>query len=320
MADQLTPKQQKPQKKPEGRSPAYPFIPVYKAIERVQELYNQEGAHAAPLKSALAAWGYGPKSSGGRQTLATMKYYGLIDVTGEGDGRMIRVSEIARKIILDKREDGAEKRALIRQVALMPTAHKTLYQEYPSGLPSDGTVHHFLVFRKQFNNEAANELLAEFKQTASHIGLYEPQTVVDKSQEEPDSEDADEDRLPIRVGDRIQWLSNGIEQFPGGALVEAIHPGGEWLWVSEKLTKSGISMGEVQLLERGLGDVAAAPARPSARGGAPNEERERWPEVGKKPKVSLDDDVLTIIASVKMEDLGALKKKIEALEAFYNAG
>lgn len=247
----------KPVKRQEGRSPAYPFMPVQKALERAHELYNQESTHAAPLKSALGAWSYSPKSSGGRQTLATMRYYGLIDVTGEGDSRMIKVSEIARKIILDKREDGAERRALIRQVALMPSAHKTLYQEYPSGLPSDGKVHHFLVFRKGFNNDAANELIAEFKETASYLGLYEPQNPADKSEEVADDGDTENEHPAVTVGDRIQATVNGVDQFASGAIVLGFSDDGEWVFTDQ--SRTGIALKDVTVMEVAEAQSAKAP-------------------------------------------------------------
>lgn len=177
----------------EGRSPAYPSLPVQKALEKAEALFLREKSNPAPLVSALEAWGYGPKSSGGRQTLATMKYYGLIEVTGEGDARLIRVSEVARRIILDKREDGSEKRALIRQVALTPTAHRAIYQRYSSELPSDGTVHHFLVFERNFNDDAARELISEYKQTAAFVGLYEAEGF----------ESAPNDQIPCDEGDTL---------------------------------------------------------------------------------------------------------------------
>src|SRR6476661_192373 len=120
-----------------GRSPAYPSFSVQKALEQVKALYEQEKEYAAPFASALKAWGYGAKSSGGRQTLATMKYYGLIEITGEGDSRRIKVSDFAFKSLRDPREDDTEKRQSIRRVALTPAAHKLLLDEYPNGLASD---------------------------------------------------------------------------------------------------------------------------------------------------------------------------------------
>jgi hypothetical protein len=253
MADTEVQAGEKSQKRGEGRSPAYPFIPVQKALERVQELYAQESAHPAPLKSAMAAWSYSTKSSGGRQTLATMRYYGLIEVTGEGDERMVKVSELARKIILDKREDDTEKRALIRQVALMPSAHKALFQEYPDGLPSDGTVHHFLVFKKQYNDAAASELLTEFKQTASYVGLYEPHNSVDNDGEKDDNSDAKLDPN-FKVGDRVQVTVAGQDMFADGATILGFSDDGAYVFTDQ--ADSGAKIEEVTLLE-------AAPAAPA---------------------------------------------------------
>lgn len=297
-----------------GRSPAYPTLPVQKALGQAKALYDQEKEYAAPLASALKAWGYSEKSSGGRQTLATMKYYGLVDIIGEGDGRRVKVSATALKILRDPREDETEKRALIRRVALAPAAHKLLFEEWRTGLASDGSALHFLM-ENGFNDKAARELLTEFKETASFAGLYDPQKSVDKPSAKADSEEA-EDPPTIRVGDKVQWVVNGAEQFEGGANVEAIHAGGEWLWVSEELCKSGIPMGQVELIERGTGEANTAPPRPKteAKPAAENQ----TPELG-KPKVTIEGDVMTIIASVPMSELGSLKKKIEGLEIFYNA-
>jgi hypothetical protein len=229
------------QKRRVGRSPAYPFLSVQKAIDKARDLYAQEAVYAAPLESALKAWGYGPKSSGGRQTLATMKYYGLIDISGEGDKRRIKVSDIARRIILDQREDDTEKRQLIRKVAMNPAAHRALYEEYPTGLASDGSVKHFLIFEQGFNEDAAAELLAEFKETASHVGLYEPQKDVDKSADEEESGGPPE----VKVGDLIQATVNGEHAFPTGARVLGVQDG----WVFTDQSNAGVKLEEVTLLE-----------------------------------------------------------------------
>jgi hypothetical protein len=280
----------KQQKRGEGRSPAYPFISVQKALERAHELYAQESGHFAPLKSAVAAWGYSPKSSGARQTLATMRYYGLLDVNGEGDDRMIRVTELARKIILDKREDDSEKRALIRQVALMPTAHKALYQEYPNGLPSDGTVHHFLVFRKQYNDAAASELLAEFKQTASYVGLYEPRNSVDIAAEKEDKDPA-KPTPDLKVGDRVQVTVGGQDMFADGATVLGFSDGGTYVFIDK--ADSGVRIEEVTLLEAAA--EASAEERPRVPEHLLKPRQEEQPKGTRKAVFPLDDGDVTLI-------------------------
>lgn len=228
----------------EGRSPGYPYFSVDKAIERARQLYAQEGSHWAPLSSATTAWGYSAKSSGGRQSVATMKYYALIEVQGEGDGRKIRVSEIAKRILLDEREDDSEKRALIREVALSPSAHRALFDEYATGLPSDGTVLHFLMFTKGYNREAARDLLEEFKQSASYVGLYQPQKNMDKP---PSEEENDPVPPKVKVGDRVQVTVHGQDLYPDGAVVLGFSDDGLWAFTDQSM--GGVKLEEMTVLE-----------------------------------------------------------------------
>ena len=251
---------EKPQKRRAGRSPAYPYIPVQKALEQAKALHAQEGEYAAPLASAVAAWGYSPKSSGGRQTLATMKYYGLIDITGEGDGRKIKVSDIARRIFLDQREDDTEKRQLIRRVALTPAAHQSLYNEYPNGLASPGSVEHFLIFDQGYNKDAAKELMEEFKQTASFSGLYEPSKTMDKL-EEADDNGGDKQPPKIAVGDRVQVTVAGVDMFPDGATVLGLTDDGAWVYTDQ--SDSAAKLEEVALIKAAETPVVERPAVPA---------------------------------------------------------
>jgi hypothetical protein len=169
----------------QGRSPAYPSIHLEKALSQAKALFEAEGKYAVPLTSAFSAWGFGGKSSGARQTLASLKYFGLIDVEGEGDTRKVKVSEEAIRFLLDKREDATERKALRRRFALAPTAHQDLFNQFPEGLKSDATAVHFLVFDCGFNESAANELLSEFKTTAVFANLFQPVKVVDNQSDQP---------------------------------------------------------------------------------------------------------------------------------------
>ncbi len=164
---------------------------------------------------------------------------------GDGDGRKVRLTEIAKRILLDEREDKTEKRALIREVAMSPSAHRALHEEYKTGLPSDGTVLHFLMFTKGFNREAARDLLGEFKQTASYISLYEPQNGVDKSPEEED--DNPTLPTPVKVGDRIQATVGGQDLFPNGATVLGFTDDGLYAFTDQ--AKGGVMLEEITVLE-----------------------------------------------------------------------
>lgn len=295
---------EKPQKRRVGRSPAYPYIPVQKALDQAKALHTQEGEYAAPLASAVAAWGYSPKSSGGRQTLATMKYYGLIDIVGEGDSRKIKVSDIARRILLDQREDQTEKRQLIRRVALTPAAHQALYNEYPKGLASPGSVEHFLIFDQGYNKDAAKELLEEFKQTAHYAGLYEPAPAVDK----PDITDdklGDNQPPKFAVGDKVQVTVGGVDLYADGATVLGFSPDGAYVFIDK--SKSGATLEEVTLIEAAYAPELERPLKPA---GLLVQTDDSPPKGHRKAVFPLDDGDVSLIypenlSADALADLGA---------------
>jgi hypothetical protein len=172
-------------KKPrQGRSPAYPGLDLKRALEKAKALHDAEGKYAAPMPSAFAAWGYSAKSSGGRETRAALRYFGLITVEGDSETGKVKLTEKALRVLLDQREDQTEKKALIRELALTPAVHKQLLKDYPDGIVSDASVIHSLMFDHGYNQSAAGEIVTEFKATAAYAGLYDPDIVVDKSVDE----------------------------------------------------------------------------------------------------------------------------------------
>jgi hypothetical protein len=158
----------------QGRSPAYPGLTIKMAIEKAQALYDAEGKYPAPMPSAFKAWGFSEKSSGGREVRASLRYFGLISVDGDSETGKVKLTEEALRIILDAREDQTEKKALIRRLAMLPAIHKKLIENFPDGLKSDDTVEHYLKFDEGYSGAAAAEVLAEFKDTATYAGIFQP--------------------------------------------------------------------------------------------------------------------------------------------------
>ncbi|RGP40807.1 hypothetical protein BPTFM16_01099 [Altererythrobacter insulae] len=314
----------KPAKRKVGRSPAYPYISVQKAIDQARALFDQEGEYEAPLTSAAGAWGYSPKSSGGRQTLATMKYYGLIDISGEGDARKIRVSDIAKRIILDKREDDSEKRALIRKVALTPAAHKKLYDQYPNGLASDNSVEHFLVFDEGFKPDGAKDLIAEYKETATFAGVYQPSETLDKSDDSDNLVDDDNNPVEVKVGDRVQVTINGVDQFKDGTTVVGFSDDREFVFVDQ--STSGVPVKDISIMEQAGADTVTPPPMPAHLQASLRQAGETpLVEGTRKAMFPLDEGDVTLIfpegiSTESLEDLDAylsifLKKEIKKSQA-----
>jgi hypothetical protein len=137
-----------PRKPRQGRSPAFPFIPLNKAIERAETFRVAEGGrpkHFSPLVSACKAWGIGVKTGPGIQTIAALGHYGLFEFEGSGEKRSARLTDLAFGILLDKQPASPERDELIRRAALMPRIHAELRQKWPGSLPSNATLETYLV-------------------------------------------------------------------------------------------------------------------------------------------------------------------------------
>jgi len=254
MTETATPASDKPKKPKQGRSPAYPGLNIQQALVKAKALYDAEGKYAAPMPSAFTAWGYGAKSSGGRETRAALKYFGIISVEGDNDSGKVKLTDKALRVLLDEREDQSEKQALIRELALTPAIHKLLFEKFPDGIKSDATVEHFLVFDEGYNKSAAGEVVAEFKATADYAGLYKPDKVVDiKSGQSQEVVTPDPAKEPAKVGDLVQVEIDGAFQLEKPKRVRAIqnHDGKPWVFVDDH--EAGVPMEQVTVIEQGGG-------------------------------------------------------------------
>lgn len=137
------------------RSPRFPFISLEKALERASHFYWAEKRGTAPFAAAAKHWGYSAASSGGLQTFAALKSYGLL----EGTHKNVRLSDLALRIILDKRPDSSEREVLKRQAALTPSIAAEINEKWPDGLPSEATLNHFLVLDRGFNEATASKVV-----------------------------------------------------------------------------------------------------------------------------------------------------------------
>jgi len=149
-----------------GRSPSYPGISLLEAEKRVQELYNAERTHAAPISAIAEHWGYSPKSSGAKTCLAALRKYGLVECEGSGDERTARLTDLGCDLAI--KPDAAAER---RKAALLPKFHLQIWEEYGAALPSDGNLRHRLIRNFGFTERGVQEFLSEYKETLEHAGL-----------------------------------------------------------------------------------------------------------------------------------------------------
>lgn len=124
-----------------------------------------------PLTSAYKSWELGEKGSLGRQTVAALRYFGLIEYEGQGANRLVKLTETALKILLDKRPESTERWELIKEVARNPTIYAQMWKEWGPDLPSEGTIETYLVRDNGFSETAAPELITSYKDTLDFARL-----------------------------------------------------------------------------------------------------------------------------------------------------
>jgi hypothetical protein len=150
------------------RSPSFPFIGLRDALDRARTFYEAEQRNAARSETAAAHWGYSAKSSGGKQTIAALRSFGLL----EGDS-LVKLSGRGLRLVLDEREASEERERLLQQAALMPPIHARLWERYGAELPSAQTLRLGLILDEGFNENSVDDFLTEYRETLEYARLLE---------------------------------------------------------------------------------------------------------------------------------------------------
>lgn len=210
------------------RSPAYPGLDLKAAIERARSFYHHEKRSSANVAVAVQHWGYSPSSSGGRQTLAALISYGLLEDKGSGDQRSVTLSDLALRILLDDRPDSIERADAIRRAALLPKIHSELFSKWPNELPSNPNLRHYLLIEKKFNENSVDDFISQLRTTADFARIYSPHPASAATSSAPSPEDEEQDtglsETPIEAASASRILT-GAEQ-PAVALVSSVKPAG----------------------------------------------------------------------------------------------
>lgn len=157
------------------RSPSFPFIGLREALDRARAFYEAEQRNSARAEVAAGHWGYSAKSSGGKQTIAALRAFGLL----EGDS-LVKLSGRGLRLVLDEREGSDERERLLQQAALMPPVHARLWERYGAELPSAQTLRLWLILDEGFNENSVDDFLSEYRETLEY-GKLLPRAVRDEA-------------------------------------------------------------------------------------------------------------------------------------------
>src|SRR5689334_14142143 len=80
-----------------GRS--YPYVSLVEAIGQAEKLYERAKRTHVPIPIACNYWGYKHTGSAGMRFVATMISYGLVDETGSGESRQVRLSDLGYELV-----------------------------------------------------------------------------------------------------------------------------------------------------------------------------------------------------------------------------
>ena len=151
------------------RSPAYPFISLKVAIERVQAFEAKFGRHGSPMDKAGLAWDYKPNSSQAAQTLSALKYFGLVEYNGPTNERTVNLSEDARNYM--RAQQISIKSDILKACAVRPKAMQTYWSRWGAVRPITEICLDQLIIKDGFIDGAAKIFLRVYDETIAFAGL-----------------------------------------------------------------------------------------------------------------------------------------------------
>lgn len=260
-------------KLPSGR---FPFINLKKALARAKQLYESDrGGKGLRMPLAFAAWDYSEKSSGGFQTIGALMSYGLTEDEGSKEDRLVRLTQTARRYFQTEIE--SDQKALLDQFARTPRLFAHLLDHWDDSTPPDNVARTYLKTEIKLNEQSARSALSIFK---DNLEFVLPKGGDRISQDEPNPEKNGEGEgvkdpkpdeaskvpttppLAVKVGDRVQWTSQDVDQFDVPKVVTEIirDPNRGW-FVSVRGEKGSFPMEQITV-ERGSTPAGAVQAEP----------------------------------------------------------
>ncbi len=270
----------------------FPFINLEKGLGRAEALYKADDRGAdMSVPTAFEVWDYSDKSSGGHQTLAALKMYGLLIESESDVGRKIRLSDEALRYFRDERDE--ERTKLLRQFALSPPLIRTLWNEWGAQLPSDTVARSHLKIERKLNEQSARTFLGIYKYNLAFTGLKgRGKVLAELSEADGPSTDGE---AKAKIGDYIQWTPGGVDQFKPARRVTWVSPGGSHVRVHGNPT--GIPMSEISVVD------PPAPPQP----GSSQAKREPTEPTDNDINVFLTGNRLQITADVDAEGIKKMR-------------
>lgn len=236
MATSAVPKPTEGEKKKRQRSPNYPTVGLREAVDRTKRFVTANGKAAAMPAIAAKLIGFATPHGQAYSALSALKKFGLLE---DHDGR-VTPTQRAMEIVSLPEADPRRLKA-IRESAVSPTIYAELLKEYAdTNIPNDETLAGELVAYKGFNPNAVKEFLKAFRETIEFAGLSDLSVLGSGAK-------ADDSTPKVKIGDFIQWESQGMLQFREPKRVSGFSDDGQIVFVDGSPT--GLPLAEVSVEE-----------------------------------------------------------------------
>lgn len=171
-----------PVKAKRDRSPAYPFISLKTAMDRLSAFEAKFGRHPAPLEKAGIAWDLKPDSSQAAQTLSAMKYFGLLEYAGSTEHRAAVITEQARNYL--RTQQATLKADMLKSFALKPKSMQNYWAKWNADRPIDEICLDELMLKDSYTEVAAKLFLRVYDETIAFSGLAQADKIASMDGEE----------------------------------------------------------------------------------------------------------------------------------------
>lgn len=175
-------------KLPSGR---FPFIGLAKAMDRAQAIFeNDKGGKGLKIPVAFSAWDYSEKSSGGFQTIAALKGYGLLVDEGANDDRSVKLTQKARTYFQSEIED--QRAELASEFASAPPLFAHLLEHWTGEEVADPVARTYLKTEIGLNDQSARAALGIYKDNLRFLKPKGSAKVAEAPQDQDRSSELDQ--------------------------------------------------------------------------------------------------------------------------------
>ena len=211
-----------------SRSPNYPIVGLDDAITGVQKVYKADYRNKVDKAVVAKHLGYGGINGKSLSVISTLSKFGLIE--GRGD---LRVTDDAVTIIVDAKSSVTRQQA-IRRAALRPALFAQLNTHFGGTMPSAENLSAYLQ-KNGFTPQAAHAAGKSFRDTM--------QFVTHEAGNTAPVDGADGETAVFKVGDYVQWESQGAWQFDLAKKVVGVSDDATYAFVEGEAT--GIPMDQL---------------------------------------------------------------------------